>query len=82
VLYVMAKANSEKTRRLISLYFTKLRHTRIELRGTDLLAMGFEPGPIFKEIMEGVLEARMNETVKTKADELRFVKDRFMDAVQ
>jgi tRNA nucleotidyltransferase (CCA-adding enzyme) len=82
VLYVMAKANSEKTRRLISLYFTKLRPTRIDLRGTDLLSMGFEPGPIFKEIMESVLEARMNETVKTKADELRFVKDRFIDAVQ
>jgi tRNA nucleotidyltransferase (CCA-adding enzyme) len=77
VLYVMAKANSEKTRRLISLFFTKLKTTRIEIRGTDLLSMGFRPGPIFKEIMEAVLEARMNEVVKTKADELRFVKERF-----
>ncbi len=81
VLYVMAKANSEKTRRLISLYFTKLKSTRIELHGTDLLSMGFEPGPIFREIMERVLEARMNEAVKTKEDELRFVKNRFRNAV-
>jgi tRNA nucleotidyltransferase (CCA-adding enzyme) len=82
VLYVMAKANSEKTRRLISLYFTKLKSTRIELRGTDLLSMGFKPGPIFREIMERALEARMNEAVKTKKDELRFVKNQFRNAMQ
>jgi hypothetical protein len=41
--------------------------------------MGFKPGPIFKKIMEGVLEARMNEAVKTLEDELRFVKERFKD---
>jgi hypothetical protein len=32
--------------------------------------------------MERVLEARMNEAVKTKKDELRYVKNRFRNAVQ
>jgi tRNA nucleotidyltransferase (CCA-adding enzyme) len=78
LLYLMAKANSEKIKRLLSVYFTKLKGTRIELSGKDLLRMGFQPGPIFKEIFERVLEHRLNGLVKTKQDEINLVKDRFL----
>jgi len=77
LLYLMAKANSEKTKRLISSYFTKLKGTKIQLKGKDLSTMGFQPGPIFKEIFDRLLEARLNNLIETKEDEVKFVEDTF-----
>jgi tRNA nucleotidyltransferase (CCA-adding enzyme) len=73
----MAKTGSEKVRRLVSNYFTNLKGTEIRLGGKDLLKMGFSPGPFFKEIFDRLLEARLNDLVKTKADEIRFVEETF-----
>ena len=75
LLYFMALANSEKIKRLISLYFTKLRGAAIQLHGKDLVDFGFEPGPIFRDILEKLLEARLNGLVKTRDDEIAFVKE-------
>ena len=77
MLYLMASTTSEKVKRLISKYFARLKGTRIELRGKDLVNMGFKPGPIFKEILQRLLEARLNNIVKTKEDEINFVKYTF-----
>jgi tRNA nucleotidyltransferase (CCA-adding enzyme) len=73
LLCTMAQANSEKIRRLISLYFTRLKGTKVETRGKDLLRMGLKSGPVFSEIFERLLEARLNDKIKTKADEIRYV---------
>jgi tRNA nucleotidyltransferase (CCA-adding enzyme) len=78
LLYAMAKANGEKIRRLISTYFTQLKGNKIQIRGKDLLALGFKPGSVFKDIFESVLEARLNNLVKTKDDEIRYVKEKFL----
>jgi tRNA nucleotidyltransferase (CCA-adding enzyme) len=77
LLYMMARTNSEKAKRLISSYFTKLKSTKILLRGKDLTAAGFQPGPVFREIFDRLLEARLNDQLKTKEDELRFVEEHF-----
>jgi tRNA nucleotidyltransferase (CCA-adding enzyme) len=77
LLYMMARTNSEKTKRLISNYFTKLKGTKILLRGKDLSNMGFQPGPIYRKIFDRVLEARLNDQIKTKQDEVRFVQEHF-----
>jgi tRNA nucleotidyltransferase (CCA-adding enzyme) len=77
LLYLMAKTNSEKARRIVSSFFTSLRGIKIQLNGKDLLNMGFSPGPIFKEIFNRLLEARLNDLIKTKADEIKFVEQKF-----
>ncbi len=64
-------------RRLISSYFTNLKGTGIQLKGKDLLKMGFSPGPFFKEIFDRLLEAQLNDLVKTKEDEITFVEETF-----
>ena len=79
LLYAMAKTKSEKTKRAISTFFTKLKGTEVFLKGKDLIAMGFKPGPSFKGIFEGILEAKLEGDVSTKEDEIEFVKDRFGD---
>ena len=77
LLYLMAKTGNEKTRRYISNYFTNLKGIKSKLKGKDLLNMGFSPGPIFKKIFGRLLEARLNDFIKTKEDEVRFVEENF-----
>ncbi|SPD74098.1 CBS domain containing protein [uncultured Desulfobacterium sp.] len=77
LLFLMASSNSEKTKRMISNFFTKLKGTKIQLTGNDLLDMGFPEGPIYRDVFNLVMEARLNNLVKTKEDELRFVQEHF-----
>lgn len=79
LLYLMAKAKTDKIKRLISFYFTKLKGMKILIEGKDLLRMGLKSGPLFKEIFDSLLEARLNNQARTKDDEIRFVKDKFGD---
>ena len=74
---MMAKAKNRPIRRLISKYFTRLKGAETVLKGKDLKVMGFQPGPIYKEILNNLLEARLNRTVSTREDEIHFVKDAF-----
>lgn len=74
ILYMMAVAENEGVKKNISIYFTQLRGTKILITGKDLINMGFEPGPIFKNIMQAVFDARLNGLLKTKKDELTFAR--------
>ena len=47
------------------------------LGGDDLKALGFDPGPQFKVILEAVEEAQLNGTVRTKEEALQLAKDSF-----
>jgi tRNA nucleotidyltransferase (CCA-adding enzyme) len=77
LLYIMAKASRDKTKRFISTYFTRLKGAKILLRGKDLVKLGLPPGPIFKEVFDRLLEARLNKRVKSREDEVRFVEKTF-----
>lgn len=77
LLFLMAKTRSEKVKRKISHFFTKLRGTRIILKGKDLKNMGFKTGPLYKEIFESLLKARLNNVINTKEEEVEFVKEMF-----
>jgi poly(A) polymerase len=50
------------------------------VRGRDLLEMGFEPGPRFKEILNAVGEAQLEGTLQSRDQALAWVKERFQIA--
>ncbi len=77
LLYMLAKTRQKASKRAISLYFTHLKHLQPELRGRDLLAMGFKPGPLIKEMLERLHEARLNEEVKTRSEEVDLIRRGF-----
>ena len=77
LLFIMAKARSDRARMAISTYITHLRPTKIFLRGEDLKALGFKPGPIYSKILRAVLDAKLNDQLKTKQDEIDFVLQNF-----
>lgn len=78
LLWLMAKARTEQARRAVSLYFTDLQKTALYVGGDDLIAMGLTPGPIFKQILGSLFEARLNGLVKTREDEIEFVRHHYL----
>jgi tRNA nucleotidyltransferase (CCA-adding enzyme) len=74
ILYMMAAAKEDAVKRSISHYITSLRHVKIALSGRDLKAMGVPAGPIYRECLQAVLEARLNGEVKTRQDEMAFAR--------
>ncbi|MDL1963727.1 MAG: CBS domain-containing protein [Deltaproteobacteria bacterium] len=74
ILYMMAATKPKSVKKAISHYFTRLRYTDILITGKDLKAMGLESGPIYRKIMQAVLDARLNGKLKTLNDEMTYVK--------
>ena len=75
ILFMMAAADQEKVKKAISLYFTNLRRTAISLKGDDLKQLGANPGPIYREVFQAVLDARLNGLVKTREQEIEFARN-------
>jgi len=43
------------------------------INGEDLIEMGYQPGPIFKEILDSVEDLQLEDTIRTKAEALEHV---------
>lgn len=76
ILYMMATAKKEESRKAISLFYTQLKEFSVSVRGKDLISMGIKPGPDYKNIIQSVLEAKLDGQVKSREDELEFVKNK------
>ncbi|NVN97899.1 MAG: CBS domain-containing protein [Geobacteraceae bacterium] len=72
LLHLMARTD-EDTRRQFSIYITNLSMVQRIVDGNDLAKLGIKPGPVYKEILDAVLDARLDGMVETRADELELV---------
>ena len=73
LLYAMAKADLETVKKTISFYFTELKRIRVSLTGQDLKRMGFVPGPIYTEVLQAVLRAKLEGKLVNRQEEIDFV---------
>ena len=78
LLYCMAAVKRRQTRRWLLFYVIFLAPLKGELTGDDLLKMGYKPGPWLGELLEELRLERMDGRVKTRDDELQYVKDNMM----
>jgi tRNA nucleotidyltransferase (CCA-adding enzyme) len=69
LLLLMARTPSDAGRRRLSAFLTRDRHVKPSVGGSDLKDLGLKPGPRFKEILERLLEARLNGEITTEAEE-------------
>ncbi len=74
ILYMMAITKQKKIKKAISHYFTNLRSISVSLKGKDLKKMQVVPGPIYREILQAALDAKLNGELKTHKDELDFAR--------
>jgi tRNA nucleotidyltransferase (CCA-adding enzyme) len=77
ILFTMARAKDEELKKAVSLYLTTLREIGPELTGKDLKVMGYTPGPQFKRILTSLLEGRLERQIKSREEEVQFVKKNF-----
>lgn len=74
LLILMAKSKGDTVKRQVSAFLTTYQHVKPVLTGTELKAMGLKPGPKFRQILEQLLDARLNGEVKTEAEERELVR--------
>ncbi|MGW8192624.1 MAG: CBS domain-containing protein [Desulforhopalus sp.] len=77
LLYIMALARKTDVKRAVSLYITSLQDIEPSLSGKDLVAMGYAPGPLFKEILTFLRDARLDNRVTNAEGEAALVKKTF-----
>ncbi len=81
LLYMMAKTQRDEVRRAISHYFHRYRHVSTDLRGRDLKEMGIPPGAIYREILDDLLDARLNGEIMNRQEEVARVLPRLGPAL-
>ncbi len=75
ILYMMAITKRERAKKAISFFITQLRMAKLSVSGKDLKTLGLEPGPLYKNILQAALNAKLNGLLKTKYDEMDFIKN-------
>lgn len=61
-------------REQILFFLDTLRHRKPSLSGEDLKAEGFKPGPLYRQILDELKGAVLDELVRTRAEELALVR--------
>jgi tRNA nucleotidyltransferase (CCA-adding enzyme) len=72
-LFIMAKTQSDETKKAISNYITYADSFKPVLSGKNLKQMGVKEGPIFREILEALKVAKIDRSLATKEQEMEFV---------
>lgn len=73
ILYMMAVTRKKAVKKSISKYYNQLKDIETFINGRDLLKAGLKPGPLFRRILDAVLDARLNGKLDSKKEELAFV---------
>jgi len=77
LLYIMAIARKNHVKKAVSLYVTSLRHIEAGLSGNDLMAMGYKPGPRFKNILTYLKNLRLDNLALTSEEAAELVQKKF-----
>jgi tRNA nucleotidyltransferase (CCA-adding enzyme) len=64
-------------KKAVSLFVTHLRHYKTHIQGADLKKMGYKTGPIFKTILNHLLEAKLDGEVESREDEIEFIRQNY-----
>ena len=78
-LFIMAKTKSEEIKKAISNYVTYKDVLKPIFTGEDLKKLGIKEGPVYKEILETLKDAKIDLNLRTKEDEESFVKKYIID---
>ena len=52
------------------------------LRGSDLKDMGITPGPVYREILDCLLDGRLNGELTSREEEVEFVRRHFIERTE
>jgi tRNA nucleotidyltransferase (CCA-adding enzyme) len=73
LLFAMATTRDERKRRAISLYFTRLSSISTLVTGKDLMQMQIPPGPVYRKLLDGLLDHKLDTRIATKDEEMAWL---------
>jgi tRNA nucleotidyltransferase (CCA-adding enzyme) len=73
LLFLLAKTTAAAAKQQIVTYLETYRYVKPQLSGHDLHAMGLTPGPLFRKLLDRLLEARLNGEVTNVMEERALV---------
>ncbi len=71
--YIIAEDNTP-----VKKFLNDLKNIKVETTGKDLINLGFKPSPYFNEIFAKILDKKLNGDIKTKEQELKYIKQNFL----
>ena len=79
VILLLVVCPSERIKKYAKLYFNNYyKSADIALNGNDLIEMGIKPGPIIKDVLKVLRDARLNRQVTSIDEEITLVESRFL----
>ncbi len=75
IILMIAKTEKNTVKKHISMYLTELKKIKTSVTGEDLLRMGISPGPDYRQILNKVLEEKLNGRLKTRDEEINYIKE-------
>lgn len=79
LVYALSTTHSQQAKKSISLYLTHLKDTKLSIGGDDLISMGVEPGPIYRELLDATRDALLNGELEQGEVYERAYARRFLD---
>ena len=76
-VYVWARTTSRGAAGAVRDYVAGGASVATALKGRDLLALGYRPGPVYREILAALLVERLEGRVKTREEELAWVREHY-----
>jgi len=76
-LILFAARTNKDTRHIIWQYITKLSEIKPLLDGNNLKALGYKPGPMYKQILDDVLAATLDGEITNESSAIAFVKAKY-----
>lgn len=73
--YLIANVADRPFRTKIAFCLQTLYNVNLEIDGSDLIAAGFKPSPVFKKVLSKTLIAKLDGLVRTRGQELVFAVD-------
>ncbi|MDD2703180.1 MAG: hypothetical protein PHC33_04155 [Candidatus Omnitrophica bacterium] len=74
VVLLLASLKDARSHERIAVFLRHHNGTRTDISGRDLVSLGVEPGPHYRRILRGVLDARLDGKVRNRDEELAFAR--------
>jgi tRNA nucleotidyltransferase (CCA-adding enzyme) len=72
---VLANFSDNAARQRFRQVLSAICYDKPSINGKDLRNLGFQPGPAFKKALDAVWQARLDGVVRTREEELSYVKE-------
>ncbi len=74
IILLLASLNDTRAQERIAVFLTHHNGSRAAISGSDLVALGLEPGPHYQQILRKVLNARLDGKLSNREDELEYAR--------